>query len=69
MQLSSPPVVYSVGVITRRLTVFIEIELFGRKSHTIRTGLLGDGGRARKITETNQDQIAEHFVDTYSKYI
>ena len=69
VQISSPPVVYTVGVITRRLTVFVEIELFGRKSHTIRTGLLGDNGRSRKITETTQDHVAEHFVDTYTKYI
>jgi hypothetical protein len=69
VQLSCPPVVYTVGVITRRLTVFVEIELFGRKSHTIRTGLLAENGRARKITETSQDHIAEHFVDTYTKYI
>ena len=67
--ISSAPVVYTVGVITRRLTVFVEIELFGRKSHTIRTGLLGEGGRARKITETTQENVAEHFVDTFTKYI
>ena len=69
IQISSAPVVYTVGVSSRRLAAFIEIELFGRKSHTIRTALMGEGGRALRISETTQDHIAAHFVDTYTKYI
>jgi hypothetical protein len=69
VQLDAPPVLYVVRANARAYGPFIEVELFGRKNRVIRTGLIAENGRSRKLNETTQDHIAEHFVKIYTSYM